>query len=413
MKAGIPFSTVPGTAYEYSNYGFAILGQVVERVSKQPYDDYLAANILASLGLKNTTFHLDRVPPEHRAHAYRWEGGAWKDEPALPHGTFGAMGGLWTSLGDLARYVSYHMSAWPPRDAPDPGPVHRASMREQQQASRWQRARATRMTLDDPLELYVAAYGYGLRISQTCRFGHVVSHGGGLPGYGSLMMWLPEYGVGLVAMGNVTYASWGGLFNQALDALASTGALQPRVVQPSAALLQAKADISMLVTAWDPDRAARIVADNFFLDQSPERWRTLLAERTRDHGACTPDEGIDAENALRGEWRMNCERGWLRVSVTLAPTQPPRVQYLQVHSTLPPSPAMAAAIAAARDRIAAQTAGWGACRVGDPIGGDGVRATSVRIACDKGNLVGNFALDDAGQLRELRLSPASDQACVP
>jgi len=31
MRAGIPFSNAPGTAYEYSNYGFAILGQVVTR----------------------------------------------------------------------------------------------------------------------------------------------------------------------------------------------------------------------------------------------------------------------------------------------------------------------------------------------------------------------------------------------
>jgi hypothetical protein len=371
------------------------------------------ANILAPLQLRDTTYHLEKIPDARRAQGYRWEDEQWKEEPVLAHGTFGAMGGLWTSLGDLSRYVAYHMSAWPPRDAAESGPVKRASMREQQQAWRWQRARATRATLDDPLQLYVAAYGYGLRISQTCRFGHVVSHGGGLPGFGSLMLWLPDYGVGMVAMANVTYASWGGLFNDALDALARTGALQPRVVQPSPALLRGKAATSKLVAHWDTQAATQLVADNFFLDQSAERWRAGLAQLAQTHGSCAPQEGIDAENALRGTWRMKCERGWLRVSITLAPTSPPRVQYLQVHSVLPPGTAMQAAMEGARDRIAKEADAWGSCTLGEPIGGDGVHISSVRLNCEKGNLVALFRLDESGALRQLTLSPTNEQTCVP
>ena len=413
MKNGIPFSTVPGTAYEYSNYGFAILGQIVERVSKQPYDEYMATQLLGPLGLKDTTFHLEQIPPARRARGYRWEDEAWKEEPVLAHGTFGAMGGLWTSLRDLARYAAYQMSAWPPRSAPDEGPVNRSSMREQQQAWRWQRARATRPTLDRPPELSVAAYGYGLRISQTCRFGHVVSHGGGLPGYGSLMMWLPEYGVGLVAMANVTYAGWTGLFNDALSALAATGALQPRVVQPSAALLQAKADVSRLVTSWNDELAARVVADNFFLDQAADRWRKRLQQLAADHGSCRAGDGIEAENALRGTWRMTCDRGWLRVSITLAPTEPPRVQYLLVHPVMPLGPAMAAAVESTKGRIAMEAAAWGGCRLAEPVGGDGVRSSSVRFSCEKGDVIGLFQLDEKGELASLSLSPAPGQACAP
>jgi hypothetical protein len=74
---------------------------------------------------------------------------------------------------------------------------------------------------------------------------------------------------------------------------------------------------------------------------------------------------------------------------------------------------MSAAIDGSRDRIVKETAAWGACRVGDAIGGDGVRQSSVRLMCDKGDLVGLFRLDDAGQLRDLTLSPANDQPCVP
>ena len=41
MRGGIPFSTAPGTAYEYSNFGFAILGRIVANVSGMPYTRYL------------------------------------------------------------------------------------------------------------------------------------------------------------------------------------------------------------------------------------------------------------------------------------------------------------------------------------------------------------------------------------
>jgi D-alanyl-D-alanine-carboxypeptidase/D-alanyl-D-alanine-endopeptidase len=37
LKAGVPFSTAPGTRYEYSNFGYALLGRIVTNVSKQDY----------------------------------------------------------------------------------------------------------------------------------------------------------------------------------------------------------------------------------------------------------------------------------------------------------------------------------------------------------------------------------------
>ena len=43
LRDGIPFSNAPGIAYEYSNYGFAILGRVVSQVSGKPYDEYVCA----------------------------------------------------------------------------------------------------------------------------------------------------------------------------------------------------------------------------------------------------------------------------------------------------------------------------------------------------------------------------------
>src|SRR6266850_2407780 len=341
MRAGIPFSNAPGTAYEYSNYGFAILGQVVTRASGRPYAEYVRDEILKPLGMNSSTFEMSSAPREHIALGYRWEDNVWKDEPVLAHGSFGSMGGLWTTARDLARYVAFHMSAVPPRDEAERGPVRRSSVREMQQAWRAQPAFAVRGAVDAPLQLVLSSYAYGLSVSQDCRFNYIVGHGGGLPGYGSLMRWLPEYGVGLIGMANLTYSpGWGGLFNDTLAALDRTGALKTREVQPSPALLSAQNDISRLITKWDDALAQRTAADNLFLDVAAEvraaRFRTL----TTTHGACRTNGAIEPENALRGSWRMRCDRGWLDVSITLAPTNPPRVQLVNVQSTLPPDPEM-------------------------------------------------------------------------
>src|SRR5262249_11521495 len=60
---GIPFSNVPGVAYEYSNFGFAILGRMVSNVSGRRYTEYVVANILRPLGMTSTTLEPKEVAP--------------------------------------------------------------------------------------------------------------------------------------------------------------------------------------------------------------------------------------------------------------------------------------------------------------------------------------------------------------
>ena len=438
MRSGIPFSNAPGVAYEYSNFGFAILGQIVQAVARKPYPDYIRDAILMPLGMRASTFEAAQVPRARMAPGYRWEDNVWKDEPILAHGSFGSMGGLWTTANDLARYVAFLTSAYPPRDEAENGPIRRSSAREMQQMARWQPAFALRATVDGPTQLSVSTYGYGLGVAQDCRFTHVVAHGGGLPGYGSLMRWYPEHGVGIIAMGNLTYAGFGGIFGDAATALYRTGAMQPRLPQPSRALLAAQKDVTQLVTNWDDALATRIAADNLFLDETKERRAARMRELQVKHGACTPASGIDAENALRGRWRMKCERGWLDVSITLAPTTPPLVQFINVQSTLPPDPNMTKAsesvmrllqgwdkkiveglvapsidVDPMRRQLAAATA-WGACKVGEAVGGDGKRDSTIKLMCERGNLFLRLSLDpETHRLRSFNLLPTRDQRCVP
>ena len=335
LRQGIPFSNPPGIAYEYSNYGFAILGRVVTRVSGMPYTQYVEQKILRPLHMDSTTLEPAAVPATRLAHGYRWEDDQWKEEPQLANGAFGSMGGMLTSIDDLTKYVGVFLAAWPPRDEAEASPLKRSSLREMQQAWRPNTTTVTRDASGNTL-LNVASYGYGLRIAQTCNFRHVVAHTGGLPGFGSQMRWLPEHGVGLIGFGSRTYTPWGKVFDTALDALRATGALQPRAVQPSPAFTTAQADVNALIAQWDDAIADRMAAMNLYLDSAKARRHQSLDALHQEVGTCQFRSGSTRlENPLRGVWLLDCERGTLQASITLAPTEPAKVQFLEVKRAPP------------------------------------------------------------------------------
>jgi CubicO group peptidase (beta-lactamase class C family) len=71
LAKGIPFSTPPGTRYEYSNYAFGLLGRVVTKASGVPYEQYAHGEILSKLHMDGSTFQFADVPVARRAVGYR------------------------------------------------------------------------------------------------------------------------------------------------------------------------------------------------------------------------------------------------------------------------------------------------------------------------------------------------------
>ena len=326
LLRGIPFSTAPGSHYEYSNYGFGLLGRIVTKVSGVPYEDYVRTRILSRLGMENSTFEFSGIPAGRRAVGYRLQGdGTYLEEAPLPHGVFGSMGGLLTTATDLGKYVAFHLSAWPARDDPETGPVRRASVREMSRM--WTTSRLTAGRSGGAVRAAETGYGYGLGITTDCRFEHSVGHGGGLPGFGSYMAWLPEYGVGMFAMANLTYAGPAAPISEAWDVFLKTGGLRKRELPPSPILSRMRERIFQLWMRWDDGEAKEIAAMNLFLDKPASQRRAEIQKLKDEVGECTAGPLIP-ENWLRGSFHLSCGKDTVGVFFTLAPTQPPAVQHL-------------------------------------------------------------------------------------
>ena len=191
VSTGIPFARMPGLAHEYSNYGYALLGSIVGAASGTRYQDYMKREILDPLGMKSSGFALSAVNPAQRALGYRYEDAGWREEPVLEDGAFSSMGGLHTSARDYVNYVSFLLDAWTDRNPAAVKIVAKPSRREIAQASAFPSLQPADAA--DPTSCASAGvYGFGMRVGSDCRFKHSFGHSGGLPGYGSNVLLIPE-----------------------------------------------------------------------------------------------------------------------------------------------------------------------------------------------------------------------------
>jgi CubicO group peptidase (beta-lactamase class C family) len=171
----------PGAHWHYSNLGFALLGEVVERVSGTPYREYVATRLLRPAGLGRTTF----APEEPAARGYFVHpfSDAVAAEPPVDLRGAAAAGQLWSTVGDLARWGSFLAG-------PDPGVLAPATAEEMRsfqalaETERWSR-------------------GWGLGLELNRRGDRVwAGHGGAMPGHlASLVFHAPER-VGAAAAAN-------------------------------------------------------------------------------------------------------------------------------------------------------------------------------------------------------------------
>ncbi len=328
ISGGVSFSNPSSYQYEYSNTGFALLGNIVSRVSGMPFQEYIREHILQPLGMNHSYWEYDSVPKDLPAIGYRWEDEQWKLEPMLHDGSYGAMGGLITSIEDFGKYVSFHLSAWPPRSGDDNGPVKRSTLREMH-TPQFTRLSSDAADFNGNPCASTAGYGFGLRISEDCNGLKRVSHGGALPGFGSNYIFYPDYGVGIMAFGNLTYTT--PLPTRKIEKLLfETINLNPRQLPASAILVERQEQVVQLIRNWDTGLEEKILAENFYLDKSRAHRIKEVQAVLNEAGNIQDIKEIEAINQLRGNFKLQTENGFVNIFFTLSPEKNPKVQQLDV-----------------------------------------------------------------------------------
>jgi CubicO group peptidase (beta-lactamase class C family) len=336
IKAGVPFSRTPQMAHEYSNFGYALLGRIVTNASGMPYRRYVEKALLGPLGMAASGFEVTDAPKERRAIGYRWENDAWAEEPTMNDGAFNSMGGLQVSANDYAKWAAFLLAAWPPRDDADDGPVKRATVREMAQGLNFVTL-ATRTGASGATACkQAAAYAMGWRVAQDCDLGLTMAHGGGYPGYGSHIMLMPEYGVGVFAMANRTYAGPSAPAWDSAVAMHKAGLLKKRDLPVSVPLSTMYEAAQKAYAAGNLGPLEGKLAMNFLMDRSAENWATEIAKLKAQTGECATSESLKADTAMSATYRWTCERGQLDGQVLLAPTTPASIQAWRMRVVQPP-----------------------------------------------------------------------------
>ena len=328
LAEGPPFSRAPQTQHEYSNYGYAVLGRIISNVSGRNFADYIEQEIMRPLGMNSTGYDIAASPRERRAIGYRWENDAHAREPDMRRGAFGSMGGVQTSANDYARWIAFLLSAWPPRDEPDTGPVARPTVREMGQGLNFLNVGFRPREGQPPCAL-ASAYAMGMRVTRDCEIGLTIGHSGGYPGYGSYMLLLPEHGIGIFAFASRTYTAPVPQVTDVAIQLHLAGLLAPRPIPVSEALAANYAAARAMFAAGNLEPGRGRLAMNFLMDRSAENWAREFARLKAEAGDCDTSGAITPTGAMSGTFAWRCARATLQGQVLLAPTSPPTIQALR------------------------------------------------------------------------------------
>ncbi len=173
----------PGVRWHYSNLGYAILGQIIRRVTGTTGEDLITRELLGPLHLGSTSWQ----PAPERAVGYRLD--PYADvlyrEPEMEQGEIGVAGQLWSTAEDLLAW-GHALSGGVPAVLPPTVTTAMHTLQVMVDPQRWDR-------------------GWGLGLILERRGERLLSgHTGGMPGFGAALSIDRDAGLVVVALANVT-----------------------------------------------------------------------------------------------------------------------------------------------------------------------------------------------------------------
>ncbi|HYU49029.1 MAG TPA: serine hydrolase domain-containing protein [Candidatus Limnocylindria bacterium] len=183
-RGGLRLVVEPGSAFAYSNHGFATLGQLVEDVSGMPLERYIRERIFEPLGMADSDLVRSERVASRLATGYVLGPRGAKAVPDRDWVGAGG-GGIYSTTRDLARYLAALLGG----GANEHGSVLKP---------------ATLATMFEPhYQPDPRLPGVGLAFFRSDAGGHrVVGHEGILPGFNSALSLAPDDGIGVIALTN-------------------------------------------------------------------------------------------------------------------------------------------------------------------------------------------------------------------
>ncbi len=177
--AARPLEFEPGTKFNYSNSAYYLLGSVIENASGKPYAKFVQDEFFTPLGLTRTRYESNAAIIAGRAQGYTLKDGALANDRPIGADVPGAAGSLLSSASDLVRWEI----------ALGAGKVVKPESYVQM---------TTSALLANGEE---TGYGFGLGM-ETWEDRRRISHGGGIFGFTSMLMTLPDDGVTVAVLSN-------------------------------------------------------------------------------------------------------------------------------------------------------------------------------------------------------------------
>lgn len=113
----MPVTWEPGTRYEYRDYNIILMGEIVQRISGLPLDQFLEQNVFVPLGMKDTGYNpaprlLDKIAPTEQDDVLRHTlvHGVVHDENAYLMGGVSGHAGLFSTASDLAKFAQMYLN---------------------------------------------------------------------------------------------------------------------------------------------------------------------------------------------------------------------------------------------------------------------------------------------------------------